>query len=129
MRLWLVACLALIPSILSAQVGDLYTLRVYAAGAASSVQVLPLTGIACGLDPSAATNTTNPNSAEWNDPGVTGKVCRWLDASSILLSLPSGNYEGTLTRQTAGGVSAESSRAPFTILTTPDAPTGLRFFR
>lgn len=129
MRLWLVACLALIPSILFAQAADTYTLRVYAAGGASAQAITVLNGVSCNLDRSASSNTTNPNQAEWDDPVTAGKVCRWVDSGGTLLLLPSGNYEGTLTRTTSDGVSAESSRAPFSIQKPPAAPTGLRFFR
>lgn len=128
MRVLLLAlALSLFAVSAGAQSADVYTLKVYAVGAASPQQTYQISTYFCDQEPGTGENV-NPTTVIWDDPNLAGRECRAL-ADVVLLSLPVGNYEGTLTRTTSAGVSPESARAPFSRAPRPAAPTGLRYSR
>lgn len=104
-----------------------YTLNVYVAGASVAQQSYPLGTVTCNQDDPGPGSNINPTKILWDDPANAGKVCQFTGDSATILSRPIGNYEGALTLTTPGGVSAESSRIPFSVAARPAAPTGLRF--
>ena len=112
-----------------------YELQVYNAGAPAPLQTSPLalTDITCNLTPLTGTlNTVNPNRIIWDDPANTGRICMWTpptSPTSILVSLPNGSYEGTVTVTDAAGTSPASNRAPFSRAPVPAARTGVKLYR
>lgn len=75
---------------------------------------------------SAPANPVNPGKFLWDDIANVGKVCIFtILATGVLPSLPSGNYEATLTAINSVG-RAESTRVPFQRLLAPSAPTGVK---
>ena len=123
----------------AAQTIDGYRLNVYPAGAAPTATPTTffdfLTGaITCNLAPTPPVTgvPVNPSRVEWDDPNVTGRICRWTDdGKGPLFSVPFGaSYEAGLQAFNAAGRGPESNRAPFARLAAPAiVPTGLRLIR
>ena len=88
-------------------------------------------GVVCNqAPPTANASTVNPTMLVWDDPAVTGRVCRYtFQPTDPLLSFPLGTYEGAVVPFNAAGPGPESNRAPFQRETPPGAPTGFRVIR
>ena len=115
----------------SAQTINSYELRAYAVGATAPIQTFtfPAVNTTCNVLPTLG-GFINPTTAEWDDPGNMGRVCRFIQGSGTLFSVPiPGMYEATLVAVNTTGSSGESNRAPFERLDAPGAPSGLRLLR
>jgi hypothetical protein len=116
----------------SAQTVESYQIKYYNVGAPAPLQqgdVFLAPAAVCNQTPPATINTVNPTRVIWDDPANVGKVCVYaVPTGGTLPSLPVGTYEGTLTAFNSIG-QAESARAPFSRLSGPAAPTGLRVIR
>lgn len=123
----------------SAQTIDGYRLNIYPAGAAPAATPTTFfdflqSAITCNLAPTTLPPgvPVNPTRAEWDDPNVTGRLCRWTDpGTGPLFAIPiGGTYEAGLQAFNAAGRGPESNRAPFSRIAAPaTAPTGLRLIR
>jgi hypothetical protein len=137
-RLFLVAALVLAPLPAAAQnpiTG--YFAQYYNAGAPqplTQTETIPASAVQCGVTPKLAgsgASTINPNTILWDDPANPATAdCRVnLGATSVLVSLPIGAYEGVVVPVSAGGNGLPSNRAPFSLAPLPSARTGIRFIR
>lgn len=126
-------CMALRPMPGSAQTVDSYELRAYNVGAKVPVQTFafPAANVTCNLAPTpTGGSTVNPTTAEWDDPGVAGRVCRFVQGAGLLFAMPTpGSFEAVLVAVNQAGGSPESNRAPFSRLDLPDARMGFRVVR
>jgi hypothetical protein len=135
----IIALLLLLAVPAAAQTIDGYRLNVYPSGA--GVAATPTTffdflstAVTCNLAPTPPVTgvPVNPSRVEWDDPNVTGRICRWTDdGKGPLFSVPfGGSYEAGLQAFNAAGRGPESNRAPFSRLAAPaSAPTALRLIR
>lgn len=137
-RFVLVAALVLAPLPAAAQnpiTG--YIAQYYNAGAPqplTQTETIPASAVQCGVTPklvAPAVSTVNPNTILWDDPAnPTSADCKVaLGATSVLIGLPIGNYEGVIVPVSAGGNGLASNRAPFSLAPLPPARTGTRFIR
>lgn len=123
----------------TAQSVDGYRLNVYPSGAAPAATPTTFfdflnSATTCNLAPTPPVVgvPVNPSRVEWDDPNVTGRICRWTDdGKGPLFAVPFGaNYEAALQAFNAAGRGPESNRAPFARTAAPAiAPTGLRLIR
>lgn len=135
----IIALLLLLAAPAAAQTIDGYRLNVYPQGAAAGATPTTFfdflnTAITCNLAPTPPSTAVpvNPTRAEWDDPNVTGRICRWTDdGKGPLFAVPfGGNYEAGLQAFNDAGRGPESNRAPFRRLAAPAiVPTGLRLIR
>jgi hypothetical protein len=135
----IIALLLLLAAPAAAQTIDGYRLNVYPQGAAAGATPttffdFQMSAVTCNLAPTAPTVgvPVNPTRAEWDDPNVTGRICRWTDpGTGPLFAVPvGGSYEAALQAFNAAGRGPESNRAPFSRLAAPaSAPTALRLIR
>lgn len=127
---WVMAAVLLVAAGAQAQtVIDSYDLKYFNAGATSPVQTesFPSTDAVCDQEDPSPGSSVNPTQVIWDDPDVAGRVCiRISSPGSVLPSLPIGNYDATLSAVNVAGASGDSNRAPFSVVGSPAAPSGLR---
>lgn len=135
----LIGMLAAFAFAAEAQTIDGYRLNIYPSGAGTAATPTTffdflMSAVTCNLAPTPpiAGVPVNPTRAEWDDPNVTGRICRWTDpGTGPLFAIPmGGSYEAGLQAFNAAGRGPESNRAPFSRLAAPaSAPTALRLIR
>lgn len=134
----LLAALALVlwcPGAGMAQTPTSYEFHVFTPGVATPISRTPfaVAEVTCNQPmPASTASTVNPNSVVWEDPSNAGRACIWLPnvlPGGVLVSLPTGGYEGAVVAIDAAGPGALSNKAAFSRQPLQPARAGVRVIR